>query len=367
MKNKKIWAMIGVILACVLLVGTLAVPVFADTSIPDVPIDSFAPQQAYNDFRELLRANGQDNHSVLNLLDWYRLNYGSQYVDNGIFRASTLYVSMIDYTSVYYVLPSVFNGGSALSPDDDMFVFTTYFDVISLEWFLDDDGVTNRKIETDGYIECTIYAPASGELNIAYNIYNDNFDLYLYLTGTYSDRSYTIRPSGFYAEGSFEIPYEAFINGGYLDIAYVPTQDISSAVYNELLASLLGCTVISPKTFWYGWTFARSYLNSDAGFESGYKEGFDAGKKVGYEEGAATVSGYDDGYQAAIDDIEDGDFGRNFLSGVFTAPLEAMKSFELVSWTLDDGTEISISLITIISAIVGLTLFIWFLKMFSGG
>lgn len=76
---------------------------------------------------------------------------------------------------------------------------------------------------------------------------------------------------------------------------------------------------------------------------------------------------YQTGYNDAINDAGSGAFGRNFLSGIFTAPLNALRSFTLVEWTTANGTFISINLLTILSAVIGLALFIWFLKMFAGG
>ena len=112
-------------------------------------------------------------------------------------------------------------------------------------------------------------------------------------------------------------------------------------------------------------------LGFDDGYIKGEIDGYDNGYAVGYNDGYSEnifyADAYNDGYYDAVSEVKSGDFGRNFLSGVFTAPLKALENFTLVSWRTQSGTTISISLITILSAIVGLSLFIWFLKMFAGG
>ena len=55
------------------------------------------------------------------------------------------------------------------------------------------------------------------------------------------------------------------------------------------------------------------------------------------------------------------------LGGMFSAPIEALKSFTLVEWTTNSGLEVSLNVFMIVSAVIGLSLFIWFLKLFSGG
>lgn len=76
---------------------------------------------------------------------------------------------------------------------------------------------------------------------------------------------------------------------------------------------------------------------------------------------------YEAGYQQGAADIDSGEFGKNFLGAVFSAPFEMFNDFTLIEWTMPNGAVVSVTLATVISAAVGVTLFIWLLKVFAGG
>lgn len=143
---------------------------------------------------------------------------------------------------------------------------------------------------------------------------------------------------------------------------------------------------ICPREFYYGYLagleWFKEYEASDD-FTWGYNIGFDEGKDLGLTQGFETgyESGYEEGYNAgtngaisetmayeigykdALKDIESGDFGRNFLGTMFSAPFEILNSFKLVEWATADGLVISFSLATLFSAVVGLIILIAVLKM----
>lgn len=76
---------------------------------------------------------------------------------------------------------------------------------------------------------------------------------------------------------------------------------------------------------------------------------------------------YQEGYQDAVSEIDSGSFGKNILGSVFSAPFDMLNDFKLIEWKLDNGSLISVSLGTVVSAGIGVSLFIWLLKVFRGG
>lgn len=83
--------------------------------------------------------------------------------------------------------------------------------------------------------------------------------------------------------------------------------------------------------------------------------------------GVSYNTGYADGYDDAVADIDSGDFGRNLLGNTFSVPFEGLKQLTLIKWETAEGNIISINLMTVFSAMVGVTLFVWFLRIFAGG
>lgn len=118
--------------------------------------------------------------------------------------------------------------------------------------------------------------------------------------------------------------------------------------------------------------FPRSELTV---FDSAWNSGKELGIKLekdgyiaGFNDGNSDYStGFNDGYNDALGQISSGDYGRNLLGNAFAAPFEAVTGIELVSWHTQSGGVISITLGTVFSAIIGVSLFIFFLKMFAGG
>ena len=82
-----------------------------------------------------------------------------------------------------------------------------------------------------------------------------------------------------------------------------------------------------------------------------YQWGFSIGNKIGY----------DSGYNVAINDSQS--LGDSLLGDTLTAPLKALQNFTL--FTTSSG--VNITLWTLFGAIVGFSLFIAFLKLYSGG
>lgn len=122
--------------------------------------------------------------------------------------------------------------------------------------------------------------------------------------------------------------------------------------------------ILNPNMF--AQTLVESDLISDL-YQQGYDDGYGFGYRVGYGEGQASTDTYKQGYNDAVSDIDSGEFGENFIGSVIRAPFDALENFKLVSWHLNNGGTVTITLATIVSAGIGISLLIWFLKMFAGG
>lgn len=97
------------------------------------------------------------------------------------------------------------------------------------------------------------------------------------------------------------------------------------------------------------------------GYYCSYNDGYKDAERYAYS------AGYNDGYRDGEGMNASANLGKNLLGDTFSAPLKALEEFNLVSWTTANGTVVEISIMSILSAFVGVSLFIWFLKLFAGG
>jgi hypothetical protein len=386
MKRKKIMARIGAILACLLTLSLLVVPCFADTTTDSATPRVTVPYGSALDWFNSMIDSRANNYAYGLLLGLYN-GYGDSrffdvpYLVSGItdLRKSTSYGSYLplqlsvipdgDYAS------SQFHGIISV----DAFSYAVYTDYGMPLYY---ETYEFGKIDIGVYFE----TPTNARAVVSFYPSDSNTYTVSYIyNGTYNQNGVSLTLDSILTS-----------NGSYItsqltkiDVAFTVSSGTTPnllSVLCELLYIRDVCTyddvVYSPRDFYYGIQASYSVGYDDGnryGYQIGYDEGytkgdidgyhrgFDEGYDVGYSENPNYSDAYDDGYSDALHEIESGDFGRNFLSGVFTAPLKAMESFTLVSWQTQSGTIISINLMTILSAIVGLTLFIWFLKMFAGG
>ena len=103
----------------------------------------------------------------------------------------------------------------------------------------------------------------------------------------------------------------------------------------------------------------------DDGYSVGYIEGKFAGEKSGYDSGY--VSGYNTGYTDGIEigrqATDSANFGQNLIGDTLNAPIRALNSFTL--FTAPNGTTVTLGMV--VGAMIALTLFIVFIRMFAGG
>lgn len=375
MNKKKIFARIGSVLACVLLVGALAVPCFADdiTATVDVTVPYGSALEWFNDLLD-----DRANNTAYQRLQTYYNGFG----DGSFFQCATLVSGFTDIRNNAYYSVTVPLGISTSNNNQSSATLTSQ---IELEAFAFSIFTTLGTSSTytdffaNGYITVTLY----------YENNNSMVDLAFYATNEQVPRL-SARYNGSSGAAGLEYQLTNFSANG---VTYTASQlakvETSFTLLNSttpymlsLLTALLynrdiatyNDVVYSPANFYYGINSAYGLGYADGerygyanGFEDGKVEGYELGLEHGRQQAVESQEAYDKGFADALNQVSAGEFGRNFLAGVFTAPLDALQEFNLVEWETQDGRTISINLITILSGVVGLSLFIWFLKMFAGG
>lgn len=367
MKKKKALARIGAILACILLVGALVVPTFADEVTPQPQTRATVPLGTAQDIFEDLLATA-NNQAYRNLYAYY-LGYG----DTRFF------------TMDYLVSGTVINGSTALPftltvGEDTTSIFVQIpIDAVSYEFYLNSDAtptynnvvsggsinVTINANTTDGYMVTVSYVPQGQQTATFSFIYRGTTADYL--------TPYIIQAEGNNITATMSMANIAFTIARASSEWSPMLTTVCALLFDDSTPNQLDNVLFSPKQFYYGLNESYNLGYEDGyryGFSTGYDEGFDEGYNEGYNEGYAEgqdTDAYQSGYDAAVRDIDSGEFGRNFIGNVLKAPFDALNTFTLVQWTTAEGTTITISLAAIISAAIGVSLFIWFLKLFAGG
>lgn len=104
--------------------------------------------------------------------------------------------------------------------------------------------------------------------------------------------------------------------------------------------------------------YKQGWLDSfDTWYNSGYNSGYNTGYNEGYSEGES------DGYYNGLSMGESSALGQNLLGDILSAPIRALDGLVII----DTPSGFTISVWNIFSALIGIALFIWFLKMFAGG
>lgn len=375
MKNKKIWARIGAILACVLLVGVLAVPCFADevqivadeVQVPAPPPNGYTPPygSAVDEFTASLdpRAN---NRSYTSLIDYYR-GYG----DSRFFDIKTLVVGLMDVmnNADYTVtLPNFVTNSSSDSTVN--FSVDLYCDYANFSLYTTD--LTPNPVLSDYY--------NSGRFNFLFYFSGDSvmLDLYYYthnplpefgfrFNGTSSDQIILSLTSFFYTTQSYT-PADIYR----FELAVAVSNDdngLAIPFLSELFYSVApyyySQKVYSPYDFYQGFKKSYNLGYADAeryAYQYGFTDGYDEGYNMGYEEGIRIGGSYELGYNDAVKDIDSGEFGQNLLGEAFSAPINALSRFTLVR--LPNGLAITAA--NLISAVIALTLVMAFFRIYGG-
>ena len=161
-----------------------------------------------------------------------------------------------------------------------------------------------------------------------------------------------------------------------VDLAFTVAPYSTSYMLPWLVEALFVDEISRYDDFVYSpYEFALGYNHSyTLGYETGLRYGYDSGYETGYNDGFANGTAnseydvaYQKGFQDALNEVDSGDFGRNFLGVVFNAPIDALNNFILIDWTLSNGEQVTITLGSILGAALAVVLVVWFLKLFAGG
>lgn len=131
--------------------------------------------------------------------------------------------------------------------------------------------------------------------------------------------------------------------------------------------AVIGTTIDKDNTIPLEYMTQNGLINIDASFVNLVQAKALMDKSYDYGFYLGRMDGIDEGYQNGLNVGQSSTVGKNLIGDAFRAPFEALKSFTLVEWTTESGQEISISIMSVFYTIIGISLFIWFLKLFSGG
>lgn len=362
MKKKKILARIGAIVACVLLVGALAIPAFADEPTETQDIQTTVPLGTAQQLFETMIGTAKNN-AYDNLYSRY-LGYG----DNRFFTMD--YLVSGQSSSFSASIPFDLNVG-----EDNTTIFAQIpVDMISYVFYTNSNAPAYINAFDGGQINVQIYAnDIDGyRLSVAYVAEGEMAGKFVYVFRGLTQDALTLE--SLTVEGNLITPTYTNANVAFT-IARASSEwspmltTFCSVLFDNSTPVQLDNVLFSPKQFYYGIDQSYNLGYNDGyryGYSNGYAEGYEVGLDEGYSNGVNTDS-YQAGYNQALSEIESGDYGRNFIGGILRAPMDMLRNFTLIEWTTNTGTEVVINLATLFTAVISVSLFIWFLKLFAGG
>lgn len=348
MKKKKILARVCAMIAVALIVAGLAIPAFADYNTST--LDDATVSAITDNFLRLYGAQLGNAGSLL-------INRGLSPAEQRDFYAHSLFVGGQILKGVDEIHTPQLNIQVTAYDEYDYAVYGTmtvavvygdytdyqtkiYDDVVCgfMVYFFEGDYTVTLRLDTE-----------SGQDSITYKTATPN------RLNTLQLEQYVI-DGVTYSSTDYASPWVSLLAGN-------DSADIFASSRSLLFGDAYK-DILNPNMF--AQTLIESDLVSDL-YQQGYDDGYGFGYRVGYGEGQQSSNNYKQGYDDAVADIDSGQFGKNLIGSIFRAPFDAMRNFTLIEWTTESGTAITISLGTIISAGIGVALFIWFLKMFAGG
>ena len=344
MTKKKIIARVGALLACVLLLGALAVPCFADDVKYNYSDDQY--DKAYHAWYSDFSFKGYESFEYL---------------------VKTLYNDNPRTVMNHYMIFSAQIGEYGLVSEETSLPLTTEFICDFAFSFNDGKRITSGAL--GGTVLYEYYFNEAYFSVVTFCDYSGTVIMRLIYTS--SDASGNFKLNSLYCNGKTY----GFSSINDITITISCTNNYTSYPYgiNNIASLFVMGSYSYPAAFMDAYTigYATGALLGDVdGFDEGrdfgYALGYDDGYKEGYNE-AVDGDAYKAGYDDAVKEIETGDFGRNLIGSIFKAPFDTLRNFVLVEWKAANGFTMTITLATLFSAIVGLSLFVWFLKTFKGG
>lgn len=323
MIKKKTIARVGALLACALLLGALAVPCFADATIPS---ESVLIGKAFEIWKD-------------SLSQYFKSRSFSKFIS----RSSSLaYQDIMNYQSIISgsILEAPYEGVKSLYEHYGFgWDYTEYYYDYSIVYKLKNNTETSITLNHAKIRIQTVLDEEKREVNVVFM--DDDGESYLVLTyfDQYPDKEGI---SGYLELHQIRIgdDFYTYSDFDYIDITIGMTY---SYEWRDAQMDRLSCILFGA--LYQQITYPKSFAD---GVISGYSSGFDS-------------SAYKEGYNQAISEISSGEFGENLLGNFFSAPIRALNSFTLVK--LPSG--VSISLGAVLSAMIALCLVLAFIKIYS--
>lgn len=355
-KKKKVIARIGAILACVLLVGSLAINAFA----LEFPYDDLTDAgSSSDDIARYWRLHD-------GLADQYRGVFAVpiyQDPEGGYIDALYQYVGYRGVTDT----PLLANGyvPRTITPDNILWgggSASYYFTKILMFPIATPDTSLDDYFEYffyDYFNTVVFHYPETNDDPFVIGLYgqdlnsgNTEASLQMYYTYSSINGMYNFEKFYFVAPGISQGQHD--LSEFDLKFVFFGSLEVSSAPY-----VFRDAIVIYPQMFLNG-----AFVDvEDEAIQKMIQSAEDKAYKNGYQQGTLNSDNYKKGYNDAARSMSDGTFGENFLGNLFSAPVRALNSFTLI--TTPGGVEITLG--GILAACIALTVFIAFLKLYAGG
>lgn len=356
LKHKKLLARIGSILACLLLVGALGLPSFA--------------LSADSTYREVLDQYvtdlGVSNPSYFNLIDAI-VDNSSLSEDQAVSNLGYLRTGRFDTDRDYYV-PVSFASNLDQDYDGNLDLKTHVYTMViedvqfSVQYGDADTGsipYVTTSLSADITLELQDNTDVGGAVQASLSFADSSAGNLLAAVICSGQRAnYSIAGEVIPEVVLYSLRVDGLVqaDGTYLTVDQIIESDVPvywsfafRTVYNamnDISSIVLGddfVPVISPRSLLFGWVY-------------GSNEGGGASQE---ELDVAYDLGFDAGFEAG--------FADDLIGDTFSAPFNALSRFTLFQWEDPAGNVHVITLMGVIGAGIGISLFIWFLKLFAGG
>ena len=261
-----------------------------------------------------------------------------------------------------YIVGGYFNNRFAVALDDWGFAYTGSTDTVEfskffqygfLRWDNASIIVPPSPFEFDRVSIIPETVSSTSSYPVTFNFYNSDTLEFVFIIGNWASTNGDELAFVFtelYDSRSGSITY---LDDYDLYVYFVGAVDnFSLAPYSLALSDM---KVLTPRDDIAAFTFDRL---DESVVESYYNQGYIAG----YDEGLQDSDAYSKGYNSAVKDIDDGEFGANFLGNIFSAPFRALHSFVIMR--TPNGAEFTLG--GLLSCVIVLSLFVGFIKVFGG-
>lgn len=260
-----------------------------------------------------------------------------------------------------YIVGGYFNDRFVLDFDDWGFGYTgntetvefaKFFQYGFLRWDNVQAIVPLEPFEYDRVSIIAEYVSSTSSFPVTFNFYNSDTLEFVFIIG-----NWVVADDGvaFTFTQLFDSRYGSMINLSDYDlyVYFVGTGDnFSLAPYSLALSDM---KILTPRDDIAAFSFSEL---DESVIETYYNQGY----LVGYDEGLQDSDAYAKGYDSAVKDIDDGEFGANFLGNIFSAPFRALNSFVIMR--TPNGAEFTLG--GLLSCVIVMSLFIGFIKVFGG-